>query len=502
MIHDMTLFREKVLKGLESSQQELQSCRAPMLPHWVQDEIKALGYVKKTHRKAKCVCPLFCVPRPDGKLRLIWDGRKLNSLCRSPPRFHLHTVLDHLHLLFQPKIKKLFTFDMKSWFCQLGPSPKIAKFFSTKLYDGLYIVLGLPMGWAWAPIIAQFAAEGVAAAIAQVLPELRTDGIIIIYIDNLILGLPEPLASNQQHVFDAVKRVCDRLGAIIKAGSEFWGDVVEWLGLEVDCQRYVFRLKQAFVEKLKGFQLSKVFSERPSRSIRWWYSLMSCIIYAFWNTTGTLCFLSNVIWIMSHLGKLLREPGNNWDSEVEIPKPRQNELLSLFLATISNEWRRLPLTMKDMTHHAVGFSDASNSGLAWAFHSEKTMVLKTWTSPSNGNDIFERELDAMIDGQTALIHTLPPLSGVRWFGDNMGALFVSRREMSCLWKMNPKLESLHLLKQHFQVVVEFEFVDSANNIMDGPSRSSYSNLYEAPNCAVHPGQFCSCFLAWIKSFSA
>ena len=55
---------------------------------------------------------------------------------------------------------------------------------------------GLPMGWAWAPIIAQFSAEGVAEKIFDLISNLvllmGVDGLV--YIDNIILALDEDAA--------------------------------------------------------------------------------------------------------------------------------------------------------------------------------------------------------------------------------------------------------------------------------------------------------------------
>ncbi len=499
VILDPVKFREKVLEGVSSP--NLLKGRRPVLPLWVQKQIISLGYVRRAHRGCKCSCPIFCVPRPDGKLRLIWDGRNLNSICRSPPHFHLHTTLDHVRKLFQSHIKCLYSFDMKTWFVQLAPHHRVAEYFGTIMHDGLYILVGLPMGWSWAPVVAQFSAEGIATAIAEALPDLKLHGIVIVYIDNLILGLPERLASQKDLVVNKVSKVCERLGAVIKKGSEFWGTVVEWLGLEINCERQVFRLKESFIEKMKKFHILETPWSDLLRSYRWWYSLLSSIVYSVWNTQGDLNGLWEVVWFMSILARNLRSNASGWDDVVYfVPPSIQSLIVEKMKSILSNSWQSPPLGIENTVLRAVGISDASNLSLAWGSHSEKMMKLSISFCPcSTEHVIFERELKAMILGQTEVIRELPPNSRVRWLGDNMGALFVSRRSLSCVWKVNSWLEKLHALKATHQVVVEYEFVPSELNIMDTPSRTGRSLSISAPACSLHPASLCPCFYDWIKS---
>ena len=62
---------------------------------------------------------------------------------------------------------------------------------------------GLPMGWAWAPIIAQFSAEGGAARILKV-------GAIILkkmgvaFLDNIILALDKDLAARIDDICEII----------------------------------------------------------------------------------------------------------------------------------------------------------------------------------------------------------------------------------------------------------------------------------------------------------
>ena len=495
-ILDPAMFKEEVL--LETGQDEI-DCKLPSFPRSVQKELLRLGYVRRSPTTPKCLCRLFCVPRPDKKLRLIWDGRALNKMCFPPPKFHLRNTLDHVKDLFASSVHAYYILDMKTWFCQLKPHPKVARYFGTRLHDGFFILVGLPMGWAWAPVIAQFVAEGVAACILRSLPELKQGGVIIVYIDNIILGLPQALVQSAELVADKVKRACDSVGAIIKEGSQKFGTRVEWLGVEIDCVLRKLRLKKTFVQKL--FEATKDIMKAVtelSKSIRQWYAVLSCVIYAIWNLEGSLWRLPKQVEWMSSLSKLLLLRSENWESPTSIPRDTLKDMKGLLKQILKNKWSDLPLDLAHTQPRAVGYSDASNTSMAWSFHSTKEMRLCVEVAPAKNDAIFERELMAMINGQSALIKALPPFSSYYWKTDNMGALFVSRRELSCVWRMNEALGRLHTTKREKMVVADLAYVPSKENPADEPSRMNVPLQIVSPACGSHPGRDCGCYRTWMR----
>ena len=494
---DPECFRKRVLL---TDEQDQESCKLPSFPKCLQEELLKLGYVRRARKPAKCLCRLFCVPRPDKKLRLIWDGRNLNKRCARPPTFHLRTTLDHVKDLFRSTVHAYYVLDMRTWFCQLKPHPEIAQYFGTKLKNGVYILVGLPMGWAWAPIVAQFTAEGVAAVIAERLPQLQEGGVVVVYIDNLILGLPESLMKEPLLVAEEVRRACESVGAVIKEGSQKFGTRVEWLGVEIDCTLKKLRLKKTFIHKLFVATSQIRQTEVPTeKSIRQWYAITSCIIYSMWNTEGSLWQLHVQIRWMSDLSRMLLERNEEWESLTVIPEEVLKDMKKLLRMILKNDWKSLPVSIEYTQLRAVGFSDASNASLAWAFHTEKEMRLQVEYDPSTNENIFERELSAMVEGQKALVATLPPMSSYAWGTDNMGALFVSRRELSCLWKMNAFLRDLHEMKDKYKVVADLFYIESEKNPADKPSRLTTSWKSRASACSMHPGKDCFCFHEWIST---
>ena len=119
-------------------------------------------------------------------------------------------------------------FEMRSWFVKLKPSQKVAKCFGTKLILGWFIMSGLPMGWAWAPIIAQFSAEGVAARILKVVELLKKMGVnALAYIDNIILALDKDLAAR-------IDDICEIINESEMSKVDRWRLESRSIGLEHD----------------------------------------------------------------------------------------------------------------------------------------------------------------------------------------------------------------------------------------------------------------------------
>ena len=101
-------------------------------------------------------------------------------------------------------------------------------------------------------------------------------------------------------------------------------------------------------------------------------------------------------------------------------------------------------------------------------------------------------------GQKELIKLLPPKSNFMWYGDNAGALFASRRELSTLWKVNGELGKLSELKKEKQVVAQFAYVKSEENPADALSRKCRDVVNRREACELHRGEYCECFKEWVR----
>jgi len=118
---------------------------------------------------ARCVNSLFVVPKPDGFLRLIFDGRAVNSLMRPSPCVELPTPSDLASLLMEPRDRLEFSkIDVESFFHQLRAPAWLHEYFALPpvspcllgLPDGPLVfplLLTVPMGWSHSVAVAQAA---------------------------------------------------------------------------------------------------------------------------------------------------------------------------------------------------------------------------------------------------------------------------------------------------------------------------------------------------------
>ena len=98
--------------------------------------------------QAKYVSPVFVVPKPGGKWRLIHDLRWLNSQRRKPPRFK-HERLGLLADVVRPG-DQMVTMDMLDGYRMLEIHPDHQQFFQFIFEGRAYQWRALMFGWSWA----------------------------------------------------------------------------------------------------------------------------------------------------------------------------------------------------------------------------------------------------------------------------------------------------------------------------------------------------------------
>lgn len=265
VVLDQHLWKDKVL--LPEAFTQANHCdkrvRPPFLPEALQQELILAGYIQVNSSSPIHGCPVFAVVRPDGKLRLIWDGRMLNHLCHPPPSFSFVPLTEQLRNLLDPSVAGFVVFDYTSWFCQLRCHSYVRRWFGTRLGGGRKgLLAGLPMGFAWAPIIAQLTSEAILQEILRRVRAAGHDCVGYVYVDNTILAVrncePSVLAEALKAITALVVSVCGEAGTVIKASSFISGSLVEWIGLELDAS---CRAKPPLSRRLKGF--TNVFSLAP-----------------------------------------------------------------------------------------------------------------------------------------------------------------------------------------------------------------------------------------------
>ena len=153
-----------------------------------------------------CTIGAFKVPKKNGKSRLILDGRPLNEAQKEPPPLHLPRIATLVESL--KKYEKIMTIDAKSFFYQFGLHPYIRKFFGIRRNVARgspenWLFKRLPMGWKYAPFIAQ----SVATFILQRLRDtVQFDFHSAVWIDNFIFGVSNDNAAELRRAFEKVSQ--------------------------------------------------------------------------------------------------------------------------------------------------------------------------------------------------------------------------------------------------------------------------------------------------------
>lgn len=117
--------------------------------------------------------------RQGAKLRLIFDGRRLNARCPEPPSFQMlsHRALANLAGRFSFAAK----FDFRSFFFNVPLAGSIRQFFGLRCDIGDFRWARAPFGWSWSPFFADLLCQSVVS-------HLRSLGIEIhAYMDDLII---------------------------------------------------------------------------------------------------------------------------------------------------------------------------------------------------------------------------------------------------------------------------------------------------------------------------
>lgn len=110
---------------------------------------------------------------------------------QSPPGFELPSFLLILDAILGDDTEPVLSADLMSWFVQLQPHPEIARWFCCRTSAGYFVLLGLPFGWSFAPIIAQTVTTALVRRASALFRRRHRRQIcpVIVY-DNIVTGLP------------------------------------------------------------------------------------------------------------------------------------------------------------------------------------------------------------------------------------------------------------------------------------------------------------------------
>ena len=97
--------------------------------------------------------------------RTIYDGRPFNSQCKRPPPVNIPDPVDVSRFMSTIPANKLCVYlaDFRHFFHQFGLHEKIKRYFGLAIGESMFAWNTLPMGFSWAPFVAQGTAMALAA---------------------------------------------------------------------------------------------------------------------------------------------------------------------------------------------------------------------------------------------------------------------------------------------------------------------------------------------------
>jgi len=314
-----------------------------------QEKLLKWKVVRET-RHVRAITNFFTVAKKNGTLRLVVDARKINNLMRRIPKMDLPTVQEVLMLLMGSKY--YITVDGTSYFYQWHIAPEVGEFFCANLAGarGTFTTVALtrmPMGWSWAPAIAQ---KG-----SNTLLSDRGTSLGVAWIDNFIFG-----GSSKDSTLEKFRRFRDRCDICRVKIDDRDPPVLERgevLGLEVDLENKRFRMAASWVEKARALRITSFMTPREL------YRITGNCIWACTARQTPLCFFSDQIEVVRRIA-LLVAAGLAWDTPVRLSRDEMHALGVWKARVEENEWstvtEKAPPVLEmwtDSSSHMWAFTD-------------------------------------------------------------------------------------------------------------------------------------------------
>ena len=276
-----------------------------------------LRYIRLMRRPPEwgSVCSIFFVPKDENYDRTIYNGIPLNARCNPPPNVAFAPLHDMLAALTRPDVGAYRCYDFSTWFVQLRAHPQVQRVFCVRRADGVwYRMTGLPMGWSWAPVIAQRVAETIVRETmrrlgAGVAARVTT----YVYIDNVVYAVRR--GEFLQQDLDAIDRmfriVCAEAGAALKESASVVGATVDWLGCMLTAGSRHVCFRAAFVAKCAEVEAEML---RPHYPVRLAWKAIAVTVRALWVAQRPLAEIADALRWLVRTAVALGEDRLRWDS--------------------------------------------------------------------------------------------------------------------------------------------------------------------------------------------
>lgn len=370
--------------------------------------------------KGGVACAVMFVPKDDEFDRLIWNGIPLNRRCRRPPPVAFVPIHEMLRALGTSRVVWALSYDFATWFIQLRVHPDVQRVFLVRCQDGsLWRITGVPMGFAWAPVVAQVIAESIVAEALRRIDDERVRAFI--YIDNVMLFFEGDCDSSFVESVDRVfRQVCAEAGAVLKESAFVSGVQQDWLGIELVVGQSRAQLRRRFCEKVAA--LWDVLRDESAVELQVWWRMCALVVRSLWVTARPLATVGDVMSWMSRKAKEMQEGRVGWRTKVDMWSLARRQLAAVV------DWVRLGGSFRIVVPAdrviACGVSDAASAGAArgFVFRVGRRLRMVRMANDDDGPHINVLEFQAAVAGIKEVWQSCTESGWLVWGSDSMVAM--------------------------------------------------------------------------------
>jgi len=322
----------------------------------------------------------FTTPKKDDTLRLILDCRPLNEVFERPPEMCLPKIHEFIDEILAHEYASQA--DGKSYFYQFSLHPEVAAYFGSRVTSGRGLFhytrfLCLPMGFSWAPAIAQRASNVL----------VRDCGLC--WVDNfVVLGMTSEHFLARRNLF--LQRVQD-VNLELDDTTLSPSNRIECLGIDLDLAEKRYRLSPSWVDKV----VLRSCPIQLTTTIRGLYEICGTLIWRWHVMRQPLCSIPEVMRCLGDAARLVIKNGD-WDEPFVVSELVRRELECAFTVLRENPWQSaiVPQTGEKVDM----WSDASQEKCVFLLlQGDAILDSRRWEPPANQH-IFLSELQAAVNG--------------------------------------------------------------------------------------------------------
>lgn len=240
--------------------------------------------------------PKFSVPhfflKRGAKLRLIFDGRKLNAASKPPPKFNMksHKTIAKLTARHSWHAAD----DLSNMFFSIALAEDSKPFFGLRTSEGTFVYNKLPFGFSWSPFIAHIAVD-------QICKRAIEEGLAVThYLDDF-----HYFADSEAEVLTTRSRVRElfeqagwkiNLKKAVEPSSSFVA-----LGIAYDAKAKTARVPETSLLAL--WQMHKALLKEKTITLRGLQSILGSLVFFTNAAKGSLCLCEELISLVAEMSR-------------------------------------------------------------------------------------------------------------------------------------------------------------------------------------------------------